>query len=142
MFLSIQARLATPVELLKTFEVKEINCTNSATRAHRRDSATSKSQLKVEMSSNRIPKKNVIILYRQIIRSAKVFPSKNRGRILTSIRDDFKINKNLEDGEKLTEALSIAVKGLSQLNMYSNLDPTRGADWSVTLDSSPMPDNK
>lgn len=94
------------------------------------------------MSANRIPKKNVITLYRQIIRSAKVFPSKNRARILASIRDDFKINKNLEDGEKLTEALGIAVKGLSQLNMYSNLDPTRGADWAVTLDSSPMPDNK
>ena len=84
--------------------------------------------------------KSILTLYRQIIRSAKVFPSRNRQRILDGIRVDFKTNKGLEEGEKRTEALNIAIKGLSQLNMYSKLDPTRGADWAVTLDSSPMPD--
>lgn len=87
-------------------------------------------------------RKSVVSLYRNIVRSAKVFPSRNRNRILAEIRHDFRKNKNLETGEKLSEALGIAVKGLSQLNMYSNLDPTKGADWAVTLDSSPMPDNK
>lgn len=84
----------------------------------------------------------VVSLYRNIVRSAKVFPSKNKGRILTEIRFDFRKNKELKAGEKLSEALGIAIKGLSQLNMYTKLDPTRGADWAVTLDSSPMPDNK
>lgn len=86
--------------------------------------------------------KSILSLYRSIIRSAKVFPSRNRARILEGIRSDFKINKNIEEGEKRTELLNIAIKGIQQLNMYSKLDPTRGADWSVTLDSSPMPDNK
>jgi LYR motif-containing protein 4 len=94
------------------------------------------------MNSRQMTRQSVVSLYRNIVRSAKVFPSRNRGRILTEIRFDFRKNKDLEAGEKLSEALGIAVKGLSQLNMYTNLDPTRGADWAVTLDSSPMPDNK
>lgn len=92
------------------------------------------------MMSQQASRKSVISLYRSIIRSAKVFPSKNRSRILEEIRVDFRKNKNLEAGEKLTNALNVAIKGLSQLGMYSNLDPTRGSDWAVTLDSSPLPD--
>lgn len=92
------------------------------------------------MMSQQISKKSIISLYRSIVRSAKVFPSKNRSRILQEIRVDFRKNKNLEPGEKLTDALNVAIKGLSQLGMYSNLDPTRGSDWAVTLDSSPLPD--
>ena len=90
--------------------------------------------------SQQISKKSVVSLYRAIVRSAKVFPSKNRSRILEEIRVDFRKNKNLEAGEKLTDALNVAIKGLSQLGMYSNLDPSRGSDWAVTLDSSPLPD--
>ena len=93
------------------------------------------------MSSGKMSSKSVLSLYRQIIRSAKVFPSRNRARILEGIRSDFRINKNIAEGEKRTELLNIAIKGIQQLNMYSKLDPTRGADWAVTLDSSPMPDN-
>ena len=91
-------------------------------------------------AANKMTRESLLGLYRDIIRSAKIFPSKNRARILKEIRFDFRKNASMPEGKALDEALGIATKGLTQLNMYSKLDPTKGADWSVTLDQRPIPD--
>jgi hypothetical protein len=78
-------------------------------------------------------------LYRNIIRSAKVFPSRNRTRIVEEIRVDFRKNKDLQEGEPLRIAMGVAIKGLEQLNAYTHLDPRKGSEWAVSMDTSPMP---
>ena len=76
-------------------------------------------------------------LYREILRSARVFPSRNRARIVEEIRVDFRKNIGLEE-LAARENLQLAMKGLEQLNAYSNL-PKRSGDWQVHMDSNPMP---
>ena len=76
-------------------------------------------------------------LYRDIIRSARIFPSKNRNKIVQEIRDEFRRNRNMET-IAANEQLKLAFKGLDQLNAYSNLPKKRG-DWAVSLESNPMP---
>lgn len=80
----------------------------------------------------------VLQLYRQIIKHAKVFPSKNRLRILKEIRAEFKENKSLTDPSKVKVEWDKANKGLSQLTMYTSLNPT-ASHWVVDLEKNPMP---
>lgn len=82
--------------------------------------------------------KPLLHLYRHILKSAKVFPSKNRERILREIKSDFRKNRDLTDAQKVGTAVSMAEKGLAQLNMYSHLPKERG-DWEVHLEKQPMP---
>jgi LYR motif-containing protein 4 len=79
----------------------------------------------------------ILSLYRSIIKNAKVFPSKNRLRIVEEIRVEFRNNRNLSEKKAINEALEKALKGLAQLNAYTGL-PKRG-DWRVDLDTCPMP---
>lgn len=80
----------------------------------------------------------ILSLYRQIIKHAKVFPSKNRLRILKEIRAEFKENKVLTDQIKINKELDKATKGLSQLTMYTSLNRNE-SHWIVELDKNPMP---
>jgi hypothetical protein len=80
----------------------------------------------------------VLSLYRQIIKHAKVFPSKNRLRILKEIRAEFKDNKSLTDQSKILIEWDKATKGLSQLTMYTSLNRS-ASSWVVELDKNPMP---
>lgn len=82
--------------------------------------------------------RQILHLYKQILQSAKRFPSKNRERVYHSIRIEFRNNRTLVNKEKIDIALGIAVKGLSQLNLYSNLSQNSN-QWEVTLDQEPMP---
>lgn len=82
--------------------------------------------------------RQILHLYRRILQSAKRFPSKNRDRVYNSIRFEFHNNRTLVDKKKIDIALGIAVKGLSQLNMYSNL-PQKSNHWEITLDQNPFP---
>jgi hypothetical protein len=77
-------------------------------------------------------------LYRLILRSAKRFPSIKRHKIVEEIRQGFRENRTLPEGNERESALSVAIKGLQQLNMYSNL-PKNAREWSVDLESQPMP---
>jgi hypothetical protein len=77
-------------------------------------------------------------LYRNIIKSAKVFPSIKRNKILAEIRLEFRENKSITDPEKRGKFISIAIKGLEQLSMYSDL-PKASSNWTVNLDKNPMP---
>lgn len=48
------------------------------------------------------------------------------------------MNIHLKDEIEIRNAIEKATKGLSQLNMYSNLSAQPGS-WAVQLDSNPMP---
>lgn len=81
---------------------------------------------------------NLIHLYRNIIKAAKRFPSRNRDKIVKEIRFEFRKNAKEIDQAKVDQYVHLAKKGLGQLSMYSNLSGTQGS-WSVTLDQEPMP---
>ena len=89
--------------------------------------------------SNRI---STLILYKRIIYAARRFPSIKRDKIVQEIREGFRSNKGLLEGEdKYRSSMSIAMKGLAQLEQYSNL-PKKSSNWSVTLEENPLPDNR
>jgi hypothetical protein len=84
-----------------------------------------------------VKRTELLSLYRQIIKNAKQFPSKNRLRILKEIRLEFRENKNLTDPIKINVEISKAQKGLEQLLVYTNLPNTDS--WVVSLEQNPMP---
>ena len=76
-------------------------------------------------------------LYRRLLRSCETYPSKNRGRIYQSIREDFRDNKDLEvDSIKARTQIHVAFKGLDQLHQF---DGRRQANFSVQLEQNPFP---
>jgi len=77
-------------------------------------------------------------LYRAIVRSAKAFPSVKRQKLVEEVRSEFRAHSGETDVAMLETYFQTALKGLEQLNMYSNL-PSRHGDWSVDLESNPMP---
>jgi hypothetical protein len=81
---------------------------------------------------------NLLHLYRVLVKKAKVFPSKNRAGILREIRTDFRKNKNLTDPDKIAKCVAVAVKGVEQLSMYTDLNKS-SSHWVVNLDQNPMP---
>jgi hypothetical protein len=89
--------------------------------------------------SNPATRLKVLVLYKQILKACKTFPSKNKLRLLKEIRDDFRINRNLKNETEVGIAIERATKGLSQLNVYSTLSSKPGNHWSVQLESNPMP---
>lgn len=88
-------------------------------------------------------RKGLLQLYKKLLRSAATFPSKNRDRIYQAIREEWRINKSLEPGEKLNKELAVAYKGLSQLRQFDTDVMTGGQpdspNWTVTLEQNPMP---
>lgn len=80
-------------------------------------------------------------LYKDILFSAKRFPSIKRAKILEEIRDGFRANRAVTDGAELHRLQAVAIDGLDKLSMYSNL-PRKSNVWSVTMDRQPMPNQK
>ena len=98
-------------------------------------------QLLPTMSSQ---SRELLHLYRQLLRSCATYPSKNRWRIYRSIQDEFreKISMNPADS-RTQQQIQVAFKGLSQLQMYDPIRLSRGnpenPNWEVTLEQNPMP---
>jgi len=88
--------------------------------------------------SNQATRLQVLVLYKQILRACKTFPSKNKLRLFKEIKDDFRKNRNMTNETEVGIAIEKATKGLSQLNVYSTLNNKAG-NWSVQLESNPMP---
>ena len=84
---------------------------------------------------------DVLKLYRNILKNAKVFPSRNRERIYKEIVAEFKSNKNLTDSSKLALAFEKASSGLGQLSKYTSLKHSQ-TSWVVELEKEPMPKRK
>ena len=82
--------------------------------------------------------KNIIHLYRSILREGRTFPSMNKDRIVHEIKQAFHKNKTMKEGKKLDEAISVAIRGLSQMKQYNNLQRNQ-KDWEIHLEKNPMP---
>jgi len=48
------------------------------------------------MSSSVVAKSDLLHLYRRLLRGCQKYPSKNRDKILESVRDDFRANSCLD----------------------------------------------
>ena len=81
---------------------------------------------------------NTLQLYRNILRHAKRFPSIKRNKIVAEIKLSFRTNRAETDPDKIKEQLSVATKGLQQLQMYTSL-PKASSSWTINLEKEPMP---
>ena len=79
------------------------------------------------------PANSVIILYRSLLKHAKVYPSRNRNRIITDIKQGFRANKSVTDPKKIEEELSEARQGLKMMSGINNMMTGNKKDWSVTI---------
>lgn len=88
-------------------------------------------------------RKSLLELYKKTLRSAKTFPSVNREGIYQSIREEWRMNKNLPEGEKRQRQLAVAYKGLEQLRQFDVSTMTKGKihshEWQVQLEENPFP---
>lgn len=91
--------------------------------------------------SEKISRANVLRLYRQIIKAAKIFPSIKKLKILAEIRFEFRQNRSITNEEEIRKYRDKAIKGLEQLSMYSDL-PKNAFNWKVDLEKEPMPQRK
>ena len=51
------------------------------------------------------------------------------------------LDKSLTNTEEIQKNISLAKKGLLQLQMYTDLSP-KARNWEVNLDKQPMPSGK
>lgn len=98
-----------------------------------------------------LSRKELLVLYKQLLRSAEKFPSKNRTSIYKAIREDWRDYVNCDDSQKIQHQVAVAYKGLSQLRQYdersmviasadgdaSNIESS--PNWTVTLEQNPIP---
>jgi len=84
------------------------------------------------------------VVYRQLLKSARVYPSSNRQRIYDAIRQEWRENAGMAAGEHATKVeITRAYKGLSQLGQFDVQQMTGGnphaSEWNVQLEQNPMP---
>lgn len=89
-------------------------------------------------------RKEVLQLYKNLLRSCAKYPSKNRWGIYQAIKEEFRESTHLDpDDETTKKKISVAIKGLSQLKMYDSHHLSGGnqqnPNWSVQLEQNPMP---
>lgn len=88
-------------------------------------------------------RKDLLNLYKKLLRSAATYPSKNRQGIYQAIREEWRDNASLQDAEKIRTEISLAYKGLEQLRQFDVATMTGGntqsPNWSVQLEQNPMP---
>lgn len=88
-------------------------------------------------------RKALLQVYKQLLRSAKTYPSSNRTRIYQSIREEWRENASMAPEEAQIK-VSLAYKGLSQLRQFDESTMTSGNphnsnSWNVQLEQNPMP---
>jgi len=82
-------------------------------------------------------KRKILTLYRDLLRTVRIFPSKKRVSIREDIRVTFRERSTLKDEGELASAWEIGIRGLETMQKYTSLDK-RATSWSVTLDQSPL----
>lgn len=88
--------------------------------------------------------KDLLHLYKKLLRSSSIYPSKNRWGIYQAIREEFRESVNLDpEASDTKKKIQVAYKGLAQLNQYSenslNKGDQKSPNWSVHLEQNPMP---
>jgi hypothetical protein len=88
-------------------------------------------------------RKELLSLYKKILRSASTYPSIKRDAIYQAIREEWRVHAHTTDPDILQRQISIAYKGLTQLRQFDVETMTGGNvhsnTWSVQLEQNPMP---
>lgn len=66
--------------------------------------------------------RDVVKVYRSILRAAKTFPSRNKEGMIAEIKTEFRSNKDVSDPEKVEEMRKLAMQSLEQLRSWSASD--------------------
>lgn len=89
--------------------------------------------------------KEVLRVYRRMLKLAQCYPSIKRKAIIRDIKDEFHANRNITDARKVCEAMASAHAGIKELSMYARLHPSQ-PNWSVEVGRdaihSPPPSRK
>jgi hypothetical protein len=80
---------------------------------------------------------DTLLLYRQILKAAKTYPSIKRARIISNIKSDFHKNKHVEDENEIQKLKNIALNGIAQLSMYNSLNSAEKT-WNVNFAKEPV----
>ena len=72
------------------------------------------------------------LLYRQILKAASSFPSKNKLKLIEEIKSEFKLSKTELSSEIIESKIAIAIDGLDRLRAFSGLDG-KSNEWVVRL---------
>ncbi|TDH67364.1 hypothetical protein CCR75_005947 [Bremia lactucae] len=76
--------------------------------------------------------KEVVRLYRLILKLAHRYPSIKRKAIIHEIKSEFHANKSITDAQKILEEMASVHAGIKELSMYANLHPTQ-PNWNVEV---------
>uniref|UniRef100_A0A7S2ED80 Complex 1 LYR protein domain-containing protein n=1 Tax=Trieres chinensis TaxID=1514140 RepID=A0A7S2ED80_TRICV len=96
------------------------------------------------MASPQAGGRELLHLYRRILRSCATYPSKNRRGIYEAIREEFRECAPMDpESTECKIKVQSAYKGLQQLRMYDEVNmsggDTQSPNWSVTLEQNPFP---
>jgi Complex 1 protein (LYR family) len=82
-------------------------------------------------------RRDLLHLYRRLLRGCQTYPSKNRDRIYQSVREDFRENMGLDpESNKARQQVHVAQRGLGQLHQF---DHRSSASFAVNLEQNPFP---
>jgi hypothetical protein len=77
-------------------------------------------------------REQVLLLYRQILRAAKQYPSLKRDSIVADIRDQFRAHRVLTDPNAVRQEMETGIRGLDVLQQYCGMEGGR-SEWEVFL---------
>jgi Complex 1 protein (LYR family) len=89
--------------------------------------------------------RQVLHLYRAILKNGRHYPSRNRNEIINEARELFREHKVLTDQDKIRKELENARVGLNELLMYAPKQMKsdgHDSEWSVTLRGGTLPDSQ
>lgn len=76
--------------------------------------------------------KEVVRVYRRILKLAQRYPSVKRDAIIRDIKLEFHDHKALTDVHEIHEKLASAHAGIKELSQYAGLNPT-AMNWTVDI---------
>uniref|UniRef100_K3WLY3 Complex 1 LYR protein domain-containing protein n=1 Tax=Globisporangium ultimum (strain ATCC 200006 / CBS 805.95 / DAOM BR144) TaxID=431595 RepID=K3WLY3_GLOUD len=76
--------------------------------------------------------KEVVRIYRRILKLAAQYPSIKRNAIIRDIKLEFRENKHLTDASAIHAKVQSARQGIVELSQYTNLNPS-SMTWKVDV---------
>mmetsp|Transcript_22589 Transcript_22589/g.29578 ORF Transcript_22589/g.29578 Transcript_22589/m.29578 type:complete len:100 (-) Transcript_22589:390-689(-) len=84
-----------------------------------------------------LSRSKIISLYRNILVSARAFPSIKRDQLIEDIRLEFRENATETDPLKLRDCHEQAIRGLQHLQKYTDLSD-KEENWEIELEKNPL----
>lgn len=78
----------------------------------------------------------VLLLYRRILKAARLFPSVKRDAIIQDIRQQFREHRAMSDPARVRHELGVALRSLEQLEQYAGLSTAGSEELAVSLKGS------